>query len=550
VRNRCSIKVLVLVLGCSWPALVVPAASDAAWHEPVGGPQPINVASDQDATFPSLASVGGSPYVAWQEGGGSEAEIHVAQLNGAGTAWQLVGGSVSTPGHGGAQPSLTDLGGVPYVAFTEFDDSGVRQIHVARLAPSGTSWERIGEADDPAKPINESASRDAFFPSLAAVGGIPYVAWHEGDGTNTEIRVARLNGTGTGWEQPVDGASPINNSSLNNAEKPSLAGIGGVPYVAWDEFDGGNFEIRVARLNGTETDWDPVGETANPSSPINQTGGGDAREASLTGIGGVPYVAWREATPPTGTQQVRVARLRGDELAWDKVAGGLSPINKSSSGQATDPSLIGIGGVPYVAWSEAIPSPFAAWVARLNADGTAWEKVPDSATPVDPDVNLADPSLVAIGGIPYVAYKDLGATNQQARVSRLEPELQVAAAPSGTGATLIASVRSFDLPYQVGFEFGPGGFTSETPAQTTSGDTDLITQSVMGLSPSTTYDFRAFALAGLAAPRVLGAGGQFTTAAASPTPTSPAAAPQAAPKKKCKKGHKLKHGRCVKKKRH
>ena len=40
---------------------------------------------------------------------------------------------------------------------------------------------------------------------------------------------------------------------------------------------GSNNEIRAARLNGAETEWDPVGETANPSSPINQSGSGDAR---------------------------------------------------------------------------------------------------------------------------------------------------------------------------------------------------------------------------------------------------------------------------------
>ena len=520
MRNRRLKKMLGLALAGSTIALVAPPASSAAWHEPVGGPQPINVASDRDAFFPNLATVGGIPYVAWQEGGGSEAEIQVARMNSAGTAWELIGGSGSVASLGSMQPSLTAVGGVPYVAFSESDDDGVFQIHVARLASNGTSWERVGETDDPAKPINESASQDAFAASLTEAGGVPFVAWQEFDGTNTEIRVARLNGAGTGWEQPVGGASPINTSPSNNANRPSLTGIGGVPYVAWSEFDGSNDEIRAARLNGAETEWDPVGETANPSSPINQSGSGDAREPSLTGIVGVPYLAWRETPPVTGTQQVRVARLSEDETAWDKVAGGLSPINKSSSGQATDPSLIGLDGIPYVAWSEAGFPLSEAWVARLNANGTAWEEVPDSASPVDTGVGLADPSLIAIGGVPYVAYKGTGVTNPQMRVSRLEPEFQVAAAPSDSSATLFASVDTFGLSYQVGFEYGPGGFTAETPTQTTSGEVDLIAASITGLSPSTTYDFRAFALAGIPAPRALGPAGQFSIVgapASSPT---------------------------------
>ena len=39
---------------------------------------------------------------------------------------------------------------------------------------------------------------------------MPYVAWSEYDGTNYEMRVSRLNAAGTAWEQVVGGAGPIN----------------------------------------------------------------------------------------------------------------------------------------------------------------------------------------------------------------------------------------------------------------------------------------------------------------------------------------------------
>jgi hypothetical protein len=95
-------------------------------------------------------------------------------------------------------------------------------------------------------PIN---SGDAFHgPSTASIGGVPYVAWDESDGTNFEVRVARLNQAGTAWEQVVGGPSPINHDPDRAAFASSLTSIGGVPYVGWREFDGSASKIRISRL--------------------------------------------------------------------------------------------------------------------------------------------------------------------------------------------------------------------------------------------------------------------------------------------------------------
>jgi hypothetical protein len=95
-------------------------------------------------------------------------------------------------------------------------------------------------------PINHASNQGGFVANVTSIGGVPYVAWTEFDGTNFEIRVSRLNGPGTAWEQVVGGASPINNDTTWDASQASLTSIGGVPYVAWNEFDGANDEIRVA----------------------------------------------------------------------------------------------------------------------------------------------------------------------------------------------------------------------------------------------------------------------------------------------------------------
>ena len=77
---------------------------------------------------------------------------------------------------------------------------------------------------------------------------MPYVAWSEFDGTNSELRVSRLNTAATAWQQLVGGASPVNHAADQGAGEPSLTTVAGVPYVAWHEFDGSNTEVRASRL--------------------------------------------------------------------------------------------------------------------------------------------------------------------------------------------------------------------------------------------------------------------------------------------------------------
>jgi hypothetical protein len=53
---------------------------------------------------------------------------------------------------------------------------------------------------------------------------------------------------GAAWSEVVGGPSPINHADNQNSSGLSVTAIGGVPYVAWNEYDGTNTEIRVSRL--------------------------------------------------------------------------------------------------------------------------------------------------------------------------------------------------------------------------------------------------------------------------------------------------------------
>jgi hypothetical protein len=447
---------LALVVATALAAAVLASSASAAWHQLVGGASPVNQASDQNAFGASLAAIGGVPYVAWHENDGTNTEIRVSRLNAAGTAWeQVVGG------------------------------------------PS---------------PINHDNNRSAREPSLTAIGGVPYVAWHEDDGTNTEIRVSRLNAAGTAWEGVVGGPSPINHDSNRSAFAPSLTAIGGVPYVAWDEDDGTNSEIRVSRLNAAGTAWE---EVVGGASPINHDSNRSAFDVSLTAIGGVPYVAWSETDGVN--DEVRVSRLNAAGTAWEEVVGGASPINHSSAGNAGGASLAAIGGVPYVAWSEYDGVNDEVRVSRLNAAGTAWEQVVGGPSPINHAASRDAfvPTLAAIGGVPYLAWSEDDGVNTELRVSRLEPEFSSqSAVASATGATLTAGVHTYGIPYPIGFQYGPAlaAETATDPAPAGSDQVTVTTQ-VGGLTPSTGYPFRPFATAGVPAPRVLGTIDAFTTLA-------------------------------------
>jgi hypothetical protein len=498
---------LPLALACVLSAAALPSSAAAAWHQPVGGLSPINQAGNRDASGPSLAAVGGVPYVAWAEDDGPNNQVRVSRLNAAGTAWeQLVGGpspinQASDRNAYGA--SLAAVGGVPYVAWTEYDGTNY-ELRVSRLNAAGTDWEQVVGGPSP---INNATDRSADEPSLAAIGGVPHVAWAESDGTNYEVRVSRLNGNGA-FEQLVGGLSPINHASDRSAGEASLAAVGGVPYVAWTEYDGTNYELRVSRLNAAGTAWQQL---VGGPSPINNADGPgrDAYGPSLAAIGGVPYVAWSEWD---GTNfELRVSRLNAAGTAWVQVVGGPSPINNADDGDSYNPSLTAVGGVPYVAWHEDDELR----VSRLNAAGTAWEQLVGGPSPMNDTAGreAARPSLAFIGGVPYVAWREYDYTNYELRVARLEPEFtsqSVTASP--TGATLTAGVRTYGIPYRIGFQYGPA-LASETAIQSAPAGNDHVTISgqVGGLRPSTSYPFRPFATAGVPDPRVLGTIDAFTT---------------------------------------
>lgn len=291
---------------------------------------------------------------------------------------------------------------LPFLLLLALASSAPAQAQVTN--PVG-QWYQIGT--DTA-PINHDVDRDATQPAIAALGAKPIVAYEQyfeaapAEGQPAVgalgIRAAWLEGGATQPRPWKDSGAQINKDFAREADEPDVAVIGDVPYVAWSESDGVNLEVRVARWTGAG--WEHLG---NAASPVNDSPVRDARGPSIVGLGGVPYVAYSEIDADQ-VARVRVKAWNG--TAWEATGGTLNVV---ANGSAVGPSLADVGGTLYVAWEEHKPAVFRSEIeVKLYSEGTwyrAGNSDGDGDAPIsEPGANSIAPSLVGIGTKAYVAW--------------------------------------------------------------------------------------------------------------------------------------------------
>jgi hypothetical protein len=183
----------------------------------------------------------------------------------------------------------------------------------------------------------------------------PYLAWGEVDPNTLSSRVRVSHLSSGAWTTPID----LNVDSNRSATEITLTTVAGVLYAAWSETDGSHYQIRVKRFDGQN--FVSVGGSLNvdPSQ--------DAFGPSIADVGGVPYVAWTEA------RNIHVRRLDG--TSWDLVGG--SPNNDD----AQAPNIASIGGVPHLGF-EQYPDGFVAREAAPVCSGASVAVARGTAAPV------------------------------------------------------------------------------------------------------------------------------------------------------------------------
>jgi hypothetical protein len=442
----------------------------------------------------AATAVNGVPYVAWDGVSGSNHELYVKQWSG--SAWTEVGaGPLNVSGLPASNPSITSVAGVPYVAFFEENiPTGQTFVYVENW--NGTTWVLDGSG-----PLNVNSNESALTPSITGVDGVPYVAFEEVNSSTGNGQIYVEHWTGTGWAE--DGGGPLSGSS-ENADAPSITGVDGMPYVSFS-LGTGPSQIIVEHLSGNS--WTQDG------NPLNVDDSDGAFDSSIEDIGGVPWVAFDESDAVT---DVYVKHLDGE--TWEQDG---DPLNLAGDQDAWLPSLANVGGTPYVAF-EQLGSGVAADVDVEQWTGTAWAQVDGSLNPGTATAQF--PSLANVGGAPFVAFGELpsGATQEGLFASLLTPDFSAEQAiPTDSGALLTARVSGYGVAWPIGFSYGPGAsLANTTPVQTADGTgSSTIVQAVSGLTPAFSYAWQPFAVE-QGAPLAVGTIGTFTTEPASPGPTS------------------------------
>lgn len=381
--------------------------------------------------------------------------------------WSSRGGTLSSDPQGWAfHPAVAAAGnGSIYVAWTQHRNPAIWEfsgIYVKRL--TGGVWEplggRIGHVD------KEDGAKwpEAFSPSIAVLGTMPYVAWYEGGGygwgTSIKTSVFVAHWDGSRWVYDRNSANAngaLNTSATSDGRNPQLAVVNGILYAAWIEFrqsanynvivvkklEGGVWvaagpEISASTATGSRIidlsladagggrlylAWSEfrhnTGSSVVQNSPgtvqvqllsggkwsplgsaLNASTEGYANYLSMTLLGGAPCVAWQERSV-TGPNRIRFASWNGSAWILDKTILNVD----AASGEAGRPSLAGDGTRVWLAWTEGPPGQKSQLYVRSYSGGV-WSAPESGLNASTLDGSSDSPALAVSGGIPFVAWAE------------------------------------------------------------------------------------------------------------------------------------------------
>ncbi|HXI41409.1 MAG TPA: Ig-like domain-containing protein, partial [Bryobacteraceae bacterium] len=345
------------------------------------------ISTQQESHAPSMAVSGGNPWISWyQSNDSTSTQVFATQWNGA--SWQ--GGTVGLKGTGTAyqgRSQIMDLAGTPHVALLEVDKSYYPQRVFAYVRSwNGTSWPLKGTG-----PLNRSNVSGTTADSIAITndGTNPYVAWTEyahtyggssGQDTDTNPQVYVAYWNGTQWTA-LGGSLNVN--TANWAYDASITYLGGQPYVAWTErTQAGNAQLYVKTWNGTS--WNLVGGGSLNRAPnigwaYHPSLVADSASNSL-------YLAWVEQPSLGQNAQVYVSKCNAG--SWTVLGGSLNADTVNGSAQRA--SLAVSNGQPATAWGEVNTGWLrqiyvkqwngSAWVQLAGLGGAADTKAPTTPT--------------------------------------------------------------------------------------------------------------------------------------------------------------------------
>jgi hypothetical protein len=289
-------------LWITWTERALPAPSDpsfsnfqehaarlvgARWQEVGSGPNPVSLRApgrtyDSLTSKPKIAFVRDRPYIVFLDGV-FEQSAAARRLAAGGQSWESVSNGLREARDITGSPALGVVAGRLYYAFRGYSPGGVLQLNDA-----GDAWIRPG---------GDSAPMDAW--GLAGIGSTVYTnipdglgqglgqlsggTWQNLGGGFGGETLTSLDGLLYGGEVTVPAseqgaAKPASQLVVNqrdpsepdwrvsgvvggqtppaprnwpagfaNIVSPAITTVGALPYIAWAEYDGSNYEVRVAR---------------------------------------------------------------------------------------------------------------------------------------------------------------------------------------------------------------------------------------------------------------------------------------------------------------
>jgi hypothetical protein len=233
--------------------------------------------------LPVATSSSGAPYVVFNASGSYKASV--AKWNGA--SWQLVGSAAFSEGMMTYPAIAIGPGDVPYVAFK--DDANASKVSVMRYF--GGTWEYVG-----GKPGISVGSTDEIGITIGDNGKAYLVHLDQSGPTVYSV----LSFSGTEWVKLGD---------LNSyGSLPSIAvNSAGVLHVCFHSTDG-----KAALVKWSGSAFVNVGTNGFSDAAVNGV-------SLRFGHGDVPYVAFEDKYPDTGTGSAKPTVMRYRNNAWEAV---------------------------------------------------------------------------------------------------------------------------------------------------------------------------------------------------------------------------------------
>jgi hypothetical protein len=256
----------------------------------------------------------------------------------------------------GYQPQFQVSGNKIYYVWHEYDGP-FRQIFTAEMNIDGTGWKATKRT---------YGQYDKVFPQLQVVGNKIYYVRQQPDATkNRQIWTMEMNIDGTGWKEVQRTYTPF------DKQFPQLQVVSSKIYYTWNESDGKYRQIWTAEMNVDGTEWKAGKRTQSPF---------DKFEPQLQAVGDKIYFVWRESD---GSHfQIWTAVMHRDGTGWQAVKRTNTLFDKYN------PQFQVTGDRIYLTWHEADGPDFRQaryqiWTATMNIDGTRWQSVQGTNTPLD-----------------------------------------------------------------------------------------------------------------------------------------------------------------------